>query len=132
MNSSICVHMIRCRLFVKLVADALNELAYPADLAGLVYGVSNSQAGFQVWLLHVCLVFEPWSQTDVSMYVHWCAVLGYWHVHAVHTILHAAPSYLLHAFLAHSLLNATTDALCSQRQYLNMVKYKPGGNSIDH
>jgi hypothetical protein len=38
-----------CRLFVKLVADALNELAYPADLAGLVYGVTNSQAGFQVW-----------------------------------------------------------------------------------
>mmetsp|Transcript_10931 Transcript_10931/g.29980 ORF Transcript_10931/g.29980 Transcript_10931/m.29980 type:complete len:1056 (-) Transcript_10931:352-3519(-) len=38
------------RLFVKLVADALNELAYPADLAGLVYGVTNSQAGFQVAL----------------------------------------------------------------------------------
>ncbi|KAF5840753.1 Metalloenzyme, LuxS/M16 peptidase-like protein [Dunaliella salina] len=38
------------RLYVKLVADALNELAYPADLAGLVYGVTNSQAGFQVAL----------------------------------------------------------------------------------
>jgi len=36
------------RLFVKLVADGLNELAYPADLAGLSYGVHNSQAGFQV------------------------------------------------------------------------------------
>ncbi|KAL6746748.1 insulinase-like metalloprotease [Haematococcus lacustris] len=36
------------RLFVKLVNDALSELSYPADLAGLTYAVHNSQAGFQV------------------------------------------------------------------------------------
>ncbi|KAL6746579.1 Metalloenzyme, LuxS/M16 peptidase-like protein [Haematococcus lacustris] len=35
------------RLFVKLVNDALSELSYPADLAGLTYAVHNSQAGFQ-------------------------------------------------------------------------------------
>jgi hypothetical protein len=33
---------------VKLLGDYLNEIAYPAELAGLGYGVHNSQAGFQV------------------------------------------------------------------------------------
>ncbi len=41
-------HLPTHRLFVKLLGDYLNEIAYPAELAGLGYGVHNSQAGFQV------------------------------------------------------------------------------------
>lgn len=36
------------RLFVKLLADALNEMAYPAELAGLAYVVHNNLSGFTV------------------------------------------------------------------------------------
>lgn len=36
------------RLMVKLLADYLNELTYPAELAGLSYSISNHLAGFQV------------------------------------------------------------------------------------
>ena len=36
----------RCclRLFVKLLLDYLNEMAYPAELAGLSYSITNCQA----------------------------------------------------------------------------------------
>lgn len=33
---------------MKLLADYLNEVAYPAELAGLAYSISNHLAGFQV------------------------------------------------------------------------------------
>jgi secreted Zn-dependent insulinase-like peptidase len=33
---------------VKLLGDYLNELTYPAELAGLSYSISNHLAGFQV------------------------------------------------------------------------------------
>lgn len=46
-ESAVCV-----RLLVKLMSDYLNELTYPAELAGLGYSVSNHLAGFQV--LHAC------------------------------------------------------------------------------
>lgn len=36
------------RLFVKLLSDYLNEMAYPAELAGLGYVVHNSLSGFTV------------------------------------------------------------------------------------
>lgn len=36
------------RLLVKLMSDYLNELTYPAELAGLGYSISNHLAGFQV------------------------------------------------------------------------------------
>jgi hypothetical protein len=36
------------RLLVKLMSDYLNELTYPAELAGLSYSLSNHLAGFQV------------------------------------------------------------------------------------
>jgi hypothetical protein len=39
------------RLLVKLMSDYLNELTYPAELAGLGYSVSNHLAGFQVRVL---------------------------------------------------------------------------------
>eukprot|EP00878_Enallax_costatus_P045152 GHUV01054096.1.p1 GENE.GHUV01054096.1~~GHUV01054096.1.p1 ORF type:complete len:108 (-),score=14.47 GHUV01054096.1:176-499(-) len=42
-ESAVC-----CRLLVKLLADYLNEVAYPAELAGLSYSISNHLAGFQV------------------------------------------------------------------------------------
>lgn len=42
-ESAVCV-----RLLVKLITDYLNELTYPAELAGLSYSVSNHLAGFQV------------------------------------------------------------------------------------
>lgn len=35
---------------MKLLSDYLNELAYPAELAGLYYALQNSQTGFQVRL----------------------------------------------------------------------------------
>ncbi|MEW5314724.1 MAG: hypothetical protein WDW38_006196 [Sanguina aurantia] len=38
------------RLYVKLLLDYLNEMAYPAELAGLTYSVSNTQTGFQLTL----------------------------------------------------------------------------------
>ena len=34
------------RLYVKLLNDYLNETAYDAELAGLSYGLSNTQSGF--------------------------------------------------------------------------------------
>lgn len=34
-----------CRLYVMLLQDYLNEVAYPAELAGLRYSVSNNQVG---------------------------------------------------------------------------------------
>ena len=34
------------RLFVKLLADDLNAVAYDAELAGLSYSVSNTKQGF--------------------------------------------------------------------------------------
>jgi secreted Zn-dependent insulinase-like peptidase len=47
-NKSIAIAVdcsaLQCSLFVKLVADALNELAYPAELAGLSYAIHNTQA----------------------------------------------------------------------------------------
>lgn len=39
---------VSTRLLVKLVVDSLSELSYPADLAGLVYDVQNTQSGFRV------------------------------------------------------------------------------------
>jgi secreted Zn-dependent insulinase-like peptidase len=36
------------RLLVKLLGDYLNEVAYPAELAGLSYSITNHLAGFQV------------------------------------------------------------------------------------
>lgn len=38
------------RLAAKLLADALNEAAYPAEVAGLAYTVTNTLSGFQVCL----------------------------------------------------------------------------------
>ena len=34
------------RLFVKLLADDLNEMAYDAELAGLSHGLHNTKQGF--------------------------------------------------------------------------------------
>lgn len=34
-----------CRIFVALVLDALNEIAYPAELAGLKYSLSTRSSG---------------------------------------------------------------------------------------
>jgi secreted Zn-dependent insulinase-like peptidase len=42
-ESAVCV-----RLLVKLLGDYLNEAAYPAELAGLSYSITNHLAGFQV------------------------------------------------------------------------------------
>jgi hypothetical protein len=42
-ESAVCV-----RLLVKLMCDYLNELTYPAELAGLSYSISNHLAGLQV------------------------------------------------------------------------------------
>lgn len=42
-ESAVCV-----RLLVKLLGDYLNEVAYPAELAGLSYSITNHLAGFQV------------------------------------------------------------------------------------
>ncbi len=42
------------RLMVKLVADALVELSYPAALAGAHYDCTNTQSGFQV-RVRVCV-----------------------------------------------------------------------------
>ena len=39
---------VMTRLFTSLIEDELSELSYDADLAGLRYGVSNSQSGFLV------------------------------------------------------------------------------------
>lgn len=44
-DASVC-----SRLFVKLLSDYLNEMAYPAELAGLHYGISVSLTGFEVTL----------------------------------------------------------------------------------
>lgn len=44
-ESAVCV-----RLLVKLMSDYLNELTYPAELAGLSYSISSHLAGFQVRL----------------------------------------------------------------------------------
>jgi hypothetical protein len=51
-ESAVCV-----RLLVKLMSDYLNELTYPAELAGLGYSVSNHLAGFQVRVL--CCMYVP-------------------------------------------------------------------------
>lgn len=52
------------RLLVKLLGDYLNELTYPAELAGLSYSVSNHLAGFQVrrevLLLYTCCCVVLW------------------------------------------------------------------------
>uniref|UniRef100_A0A383VRB5 Peptidase M16 N-terminal domain-containing protein n=1 Tax=Tetradesmus obliquus TaxID=3088 RepID=A0A383VRB5_TETOB len=42
-ESAVCV-----RLLVKLLGDYLNEVAYPAELAGLSYSLTNHLAGFQL------------------------------------------------------------------------------------
>lgn len=39
---------VMTRLFVKLLGDYLNEVAYPAELAGLSYHLQNTLTGFQV------------------------------------------------------------------------------------
>lgn len=39
---------VMTRLYVKLIVDSLNELVYPAELAGLHYSVHNTMTGFQV------------------------------------------------------------------------------------
>jgi hypothetical protein len=49
-ESAVCV-----RLLVKLMSDYLNELTYPAELAGLGYSISNHLAGFQVGV-HPCFL----------------------------------------------------------------------------
>lgn len=40
------------RLAVKTLAHALNEVTYPADLAGLAFSASNTLTGFQVRASH--------------------------------------------------------------------------------
>jgi secreted Zn-dependent insulinase-like peptidase len=42
---------VATRLVVKLADDYLNELTYPAELAGLSYHLHNTLTGFQVRLL---------------------------------------------------------------------------------
>ncbi|WIA09647.1 hypothetical protein OEZ85_009034 [Tetradesmus obliquus] len=42
-ESAVCV-----RLLVKLLGDYLNEVAYPAELAGLSYSLTNHLSGFQL------------------------------------------------------------------------------------
>ena len=38
------------RLFIKLLEDHFNEVAYPATLAGLHYGMLTHPEGFQLWV----------------------------------------------------------------------------------
>jgi insulysin len=39
---------VHVRMMVKLLGDYLNEMAYPAELAGLSYSITNTLSGFQV------------------------------------------------------------------------------------
>lgn len=46
---------VATRLVVKLADDYLNELTYPAELAGLSYHLHNTLTGFQVRAVKGCL-----------------------------------------------------------------------------
>ncbi len=41
-------NVVLTRMFTKLLVDYLNEVVYPAELAGLGYSVSNTLTGFHV------------------------------------------------------------------------------------
>lgn len=55
---------VATRLFTKLLTDYLNELGYPAELAGLHYAISNSMTGFQVSFFCCC-----WGGGRLTKYV---------------------------------------------------------------
>lgn len=50
---------VHVRLMVKLLGDYLNEMAYPAELAGLSYSITNTLSGFQVRA--VCEGLPAWG-----------------------------------------------------------------------
>ena len=41
---------VMTRLFIKLLEDHFNEVAYPATLAGLHYGMLTHPEGFLLWV----------------------------------------------------------------------------------
>ncbi|KAK9803974.1 hypothetical protein WJX72_009535 [[Myrmecia] bisecta] len=56
-------YAVLTRIFVKLLADYLNEISYPAELAGLHYGTSNTTSGFLLWVSGYNHKIMPWLQT---------------------------------------------------------------------
>jgi secreted Zn-dependent insulinase-like peptidase len=59
------------RLLVKLLGDYLNEVAYPAELAGLSYAITNHLAGFQV--RGVPLLQHLFAGLVACLLACWCA-----------------------------------------------------------
>lgn len=55
------------RLFVKLLSDYLNEIAYDAELAGLSWGLQNTVSGFLVSFLGYVL-FQPYISPAVRLH----------------------------------------------------------------
>lgn len=58
------------RLFVKLLGDYLNEIAYDAELAGLSWGLNTSTSGFLITFFG-CLPLPTSPFMQVSQ---WCDV----------------------------------------------------------
>ena len=63
------------RLFVKLLSDYLNEVAYDAELAGLSWGLNATTSGFLVSFFGCALTFLV--QSCITSSGEWIGLLSF-------------------------------------------------------